>query len=166
MNKIVNLDLIRLVAEELAPYRHEDDPAAFWDSLDGETDVLGILDATLASDASDAALIDGIKALVGKMKQRLDRIEMRKDATRRAIGKLLTATGMRSAERPAGTVSVRPGIMSAHVYDPAAVPSQLCSVKTVTTPDKAAIKRLIEAGETVPGVELQRGADIVTVRVG
>jgi hypothetical protein len=55
--------------------------------------------------------------------------------------------------------------LSVRIDDDAAIPSQLLTVKTTTAPDKAAIKRQIEAGEHVPGAALVRGDDIVTVRV-
>ena len=163
MNASINFDFLALIAEELAPYRDED-TAAFWDTLDGETDVLAYIDAALEADAKDAALIEAQKALAAQLRARQSRIEMRKEATRRFIGKLLSAAGMKSAERPLATVSVRPGNVSVSITDETSVPSQLCTVKTTTTPDKKAIKAQIEAGETVPGAELTRGNDIVTVR--
>ena len=50
------------------------------------------------------------------------------------------------------------------ITDPATIPSQLHTVKTTTTPDTAAIKRLLEAGEDVPGAMLVRGGDTLTIR--
>ena len=50
------------------------------------------------------------------------------------------------------------------ITDPATIPSQLHTVKTTTTPDTAAIKRLLEAGEDVPGAHLVRGGDSLTIR--
>jgi hypothetical protein len=43
------------------------------------------------------------------------------------------------------------------------VPSQLC--KTTVTPDKAAIKKQLEAGEAVPGAALVMGAPSISIRV-
>ena len=65
-------------------------------------------------------------------------------------------------ERPIATVSKRIDSLSVKITDEASVPSQLC--KTVTTPDKAAIKAQLQAGESVPGAEMARGPDGVTVR--
>ena len=61
-----------------------------------------------------------------------------------------------------GTVSRTTGRLSLQITDEASIPSQL----TVTTvsPDKAAIKAQLEAGEAVPGAALVRGEDSVTVR--
>jgi len=53
--------------------------------------------------------------------------------------------------------------MSVQIVNEDSVPTQLC--KIVRSPDKTAIKKLLEAGEVVPGAQLQRGADGVTVRV-
>lgn len=161
--RAINLDMIRELSAELAAYR-DDDEATFWDTLDGETDAADVLDALIADQARDAALIDAIKAHEAQVKARRQRIEMRQDAARRLIGRVLTAAGTKKAERPLATVSVRDGNLSVRITDEGAVPAQLCTVKTITSPDKAAIKAQIEAGETVPGAELVRGDAIVTVR--
>jgi hypothetical protein len=159
----LNLPLIRQVAEMLEPYR--DDAEAFWDTLDGETDALTILDATLASMQDDEALAAAIKAQEADLKARRDRIAMRADAKRKTLALVLGAAGMRSAERPCGTVSVRPGNLSVRIVNEADLPSQLMRVKTTSEPDKAAIKAQLEAGVDVPGAALERGGDVVMVRV-
>lgn len=160
----INLDIIREIAADLAQYRDEDE-ALFWDTLDGETDAAEVLDALIRQQMHDGLLCDAIKAQEARIKERRQRIEMRQDAARRMIGRVLTAAGAKKAERPLATVSVREGNLSVRITDEASIPSQLCTVKTTTAPDKAAIKAQIEAGETVPGAILVRGDDVVTVRV-
>ena len=70
--------------------------------------------------------------------------------------------------RPAATASKNPVVVGPHVRyeptDPDAIPSQLHTVKTTTAPDMAAIKRLLEGGEDVPGAQLVRGGDTLTIR--
>lgn len=159
----INLQLIEMIAAELEPYR--EDAATFWDTLDGETDVLDALDVALSAKLHDDAMVDAIKAAEADLRARRSRVEMRAEATRRVLGQMLAAAGAKSVERPRGTVSIRPGSVSVNITDADAIPSQLCTVKTVTSPDKKAIKAQIDAGETVPGAEIVRGADIVSVRV-
>ena len=159
----ISIDLIREVAADIAAYRDEDE-ATFWDTLDGETDAADVLDALIADQARDAALIEAMKAHEAQVKVRRQRIEMRQDAARRMIGRILGAAGVKKAERPLATVSVRDGNLSVRITDEASIPTQLCTVKTITAPDKAAIKAQLEAGEVVPGAELARGDAIVTVR--
>jgi hypothetical protein len=47
--------------------------------------------------------------------------------------------------------------------DENAIPTQLC--KITKTPDKTAIKKLLEAGENIEGAELSRGPLTVSVRM-
>jgi hypothetical protein len=159
-----DLTLIAAIADELAPYRDEDE-AAFWDSLDGETDALDLLDRFLASMQDDEALVGAIREQETALRARRDRIDMRAAAKKRALGQILAAAGMKKAERPRATVSIRPGSISVRITDEDAVPSQLTREKVTRAPDKAAIKAQLEAGEDVPGCELYRGPDIITVRV-
>lgn len=164
MARMINLELIREVAAELAPYRDEDEKT-YLDTLDGETDAVDILNDLAIEDAQDLALIEANKAAEARIKSRRQRIEMRQETRRRLIGRVLAAAEMRKAELGIATVSVRDGSLSVLITDPEAVPSQLCTVKTVTAPDKAAIKAQILAGEDVPGATLERGGPIVTVKV-
>lgn len=159
----INLEMIRLFAAELAQY--QEDPDTYLDTLDGETDVLDALDRAIFQVQHDGTLTDAITAMMADLESRRERITMRKEATRRFIGVLLGAAGMHKAERPGATVSVRPGNLSVRITDERDIPSQLMRVKTTSAPDKTAIKARLEAGETIPGAELVRGDDIVTVRV-
>lgn len=158
-----NLTLIEAIASELAEYR--DDDEAFWTTLDGETDALDLLDTFLAGMQDDETLAEAIKAQETALKMRRERIEMRATAKKRVLGQILAAAGMKKAERPRGTVSIRPGNLSVRIVNEDDVPSQLVREKITRAPDKAAIKAQIEAGEKVPGCELERGADVVSVRV-
>jgi len=164
MAKFANISMIEAIADELNAYR-DDDVEAFWDTLDGETDVLDFLDMAITSQQSDVALMAAIKEQEGALKIRRERIEMRANATKKVLGQLLHAAGMKSAERPAATVSVRPGNMSVTITDADDIPTQLTREKITRSPDKTAIKKQLDAGETVPGAELVRGSEIISVRV-
>ena len=159
----VDLKLIERIAAELAPYR--DDEEVYWTTLDGETDAEWVLDHLIADCQRDAAMIEAIGSQITALRARSDRIEMRQEAARKLIGDVLHAASMTKAERPCATVSVRPGNLSVRIVDEAEIPSQLMREKITRSPDKTAIKAQIEAGETVPGAELVRGDDVVTMRV-
>lgn len=159
----INLDIIRAVAADLAAYRDEDEQA-YLDTLDGETDAGDILDALLAEEARDRALIEGLKAAEAQMLARRRRIEARQATVRIWLGKVMAAAELSKAERPIATVSVREGSLSVRITDETEVPRQLCTVREIVTPDKKAIKAQIEAGVSVPGCELAKGDPIVTVR--
>jgi hypothetical protein len=158
-----NLTLIEAIASELADYR--DDEEAFWTTLDGETDAVDLLDTFLTGMQDDEALADAITRQIDELAARARRIEDRARAKKRTLGLILAAAGMKKAERPRGTISLSPGRVGVRIVNEADIPTQLMRVKTTMTPDKTAIKAQIEAGADVPGAELERGADIVTIRV-
>lgn len=163
MNIQSNLPLIAAMAEALAPYR--DDEETYIDTLDGETDILDLLDRELEAMQSDEAMAAAIKAREADLKARRERIEMRAEARRGNLRLILQHAALSKAERPAATVSIRPGNLSVKILDEAEIPSQLMRERVTRSPDKAAIKAQIEAGEAVPGAALERGEDTVTVRV-
>lgn len=158
-----DIPLIERIAALLAPYA--DDGETFWDTLDGETDVLDMIDRHLAASQDDAALAAAIKAQEDDLRARRQRIELRSAAHRDAIRLIMQAAGQRKLERPRGTISLSAARLSVQIIDDTAIPSQLCTVKTITSPDKAAIKAQLEAGEDVPGACLVRGDETLTVRV-
>ncbi len=152
MNLRADLGHIAAVAAMLRDLLGSDpDEQAFLDTLEGETSALDLADALILKALEDAALVEAIKAQEASIRARRQRIEARADSIRASLGALLDAMQSRKLERPLATISRRPGVVSVNITDEASVPTQLCTVKTITTPDKTAIKRLIEAGETVPG---------------
>ena len=162
----IDTHFIAAVSADLADMLGDDfDPATFWDTLDGETDALDLIDRLLATMQEDEALEAAIRAQEADLKRRRDRIAARVPAKRKALAAILHATGQKKVERPRATVSLRPGVVSVRIINEADIPSQLQTVKTTTAPDKAAIKKHLEAGEAVPGAELVRGDETISVRV-
>lgn len=164
MNVHADIGLIERLSAELADMLGDDfDAETFWDTLDGETDVLDIIGhlvrQRVEANAFEAASKEAAKTYTDRARRMADKSK----AISKALGTILDATGQRKVTHPLATVSRTHGRMSCRVTDEAAIPSQL----TVTTvkPDTAAIKAQLEAGEDVPGAELVRGEDGVTVRV-
>ena len=141
----------------------DEDAQAFLDTLDGETDAISVLDQLIEIDQEAKSHAASIKARIGELRDRMTRIERRAEAARAVMGDILDAIGERKVARPAATVSRLAGRTSCNITDEDAVPSQLCEMKRVV--DKAAVKKALEAGETIPGAELVKGADSVSVRV-
>ena len=166
MNIRPDLRLIEVVSAQLTELLGDDfDPAAFWDTLDGETDVLDVADHLIGRMMDDEALAEAIAAQESALSARKMRVRARAETVRAVLLTVLDATGQKKLERPRATISRRTGSVSVRITDDASIPSQLCTVKTITSPDKAAIKKQIDAGEIVPGAELVRGPDGLTVRV-
>ena len=164
MNARIDLNLIRAAAEMLAPYRDEDEQV-YLDTLDGETDAMDLLDREIAEMQADEALAEAIKAREADLRARRQRIEMRAAAHKRVAGMILTAAGLKKAERPLATISIRPGNLAVRIVCEEDIPTQMMRERVERSPDRAAIKAQIDAGEHVPGAELERGSDVVTVRV-
>jgi hypothetical protein len=143
----------------------DQDERAFLDTLEGETDAFDVADALIDKMQADMALAEAIKTREADLADRRKRIEGRAAACKASLGILLDAMGSAKIERPGATVSRRPGSLSVLITDEEAIPTQLRTVKTIVTPDKAAIKAQIEAGETVPGAALVRGDATVAIRV-
>lgn len=158
-----HLTLIEAVAALLQPYADDED--LYQDMIEGETDALDLLDEQIAAMQNDEALAEAIKAQENSLKFRRERIEFRADARKKAALLVMNAAGLKKAERPRATISVRPGSVSVQITDEAEIPTQLMREKVTRAPDKAAIKAQLEAGETVPGAELVRGAETISVRV-
>lgn len=163
MNIRVDLPLVQRIAAELRAMLGDDfDDATFLDTLDGETDAGDVADRLIAAALDAEAMAEAIKAQEADLKARRERIAARGEAYRRQLLSLLDATGLKKLERPRATISRRAGLPSVRITDETAVPTQLC--KTTITPDKAAIKAQLLAGEAVPGAEIVMGDDGVTVR--
>jgi hypothetical protein len=141
------------------------DETAFLDTLEGETDALDLADALIAKMQDDDAMAEAIKAQIDAMAARRHRIKARVERCREAMLALIDAMGVKKLERPRATISRRAGAMRLVLIDPTSIPSQLCDVETIVTPDKAAIKAALDAGEAVPGAALERGPDGLTVRI-
>ena len=163
MNIQSNLPLIAAMAEMLAPYR--DDEETYSDTLEGETNVMELLDGEIAAMQSDEALAEAIKAQEDALRVRRERVSMRAEAHKKNLKLILQPAVLQKAERPRATVSIRPGSLSVRIVDEAEIPSQLMREKVTRAPDKAAIKAQIEAGVEVPGAVIERGDDTVSVRV-
>ena len=161
----IDLPQIRRMADLIATTEDRDEEAGFLDTLEGETDAMEVADYLIREALKADAMAEASKALEKAQAARTKRFEDRARATRRAMLDLMDATGLKKLERPAATISRRAGSLRVEIEDGADVPSQLCTVKTTTAPDKAAIKAQIEAGVEVPGCSLVRGDDSVTVRV-
>jgi hypothetical protein len=164
MNIHADIPLIARVSQQIRDMLGEDDDEqAFLDTLDGETDAVDILDRVIAKMQDADALADAIRGQVNDLTARRQRIDARVEAFRATLLTIIDAMGVAKVERPRATISRRSGLPSVRITDEASIPSQLC--KVVSSPDKAAIKKQLQAGEVVPGAALETGPDGVTVRV-
>lgn len=164
MNIHANIGLIEQVSATLRDMLGEEyDAETFWDSLDGETDALDLIGHLIRQRVEAVAQQAASKDVAATYTARASRMGDKAAAITKAMGQILDATGERKVAHTLGTVSRTNGRMGVQITDETAIPTQLTT--TVTKPDVAAIKSQLEAGEIVPGAELVRGPDGLTVRI-
>lgn len=157
----IDSGLLTLISEELAEYA--DDMETFWDTLDGETDIMDAVGHVIRQIVEADAAITATDQIVKWYTDRKSAHQGRKQALQRTLKMVMQATGQKKIPHPLGTVSLREGMNSVNIPDPDLIPSQLC--KIVRSPDKAAIKKLLLAGEKIEGAELVKGPDSVSLRM-
>ena len=157
----LDLATIEQVAAMLRDYH--DDETLYWDTLDGETDVMDIVEYLICEAVEadhHAAAAKGMSKLYA---DRASRLQMKRRAVNDAIMTIMDATGQDKIPHPLATISRRKGRPSVTIINEEEIPTQL--TKTVRTADKTAIKKQLEAGEDVPGATLDIGADTVSMRI-
>lgn len=153
--------LVTYMTEELAPY--SDDLETFWDTLDGETDILDVVGHTL-----EALLIaeEDEKACRAKAKRFTDLADKHKSmrlGLKKFLHNIMKLTNQKKIPHRNGTVSLRKGAQSVVIHNEKEIPSQLCTV--TVTPDKAEIKKQLEAGVQIDGAELVTGPETISIRM-
>ena len=120
----------------------DEDHALLLGSLEGETDIMEVLDRVI-----EHAIADG--KLVEMARERARRIEARAARTRDVALRILEALGVSPLERPIYTASIMQ-IRKSIVTDAMAVPDRFSRVSV----DMIALGKALRAGEEVPGAEL------------
>jgi hypothetical protein len=132
------------------------------DVIEGSTDAFEIMERLVIERREALANSEAMDKLAEDYAQISDRWTMRAENRRKLMGLVLDATGLRKMQTPAGTVSVSPGRVSLKLADDFTPPQGYSRVKVEA--DKAAIKKALETGETMPGAELVTGNPIINVR--
>jgi hypothetical protein len=139
-----------------------DDPDFIRDGIEGETSVFEMIDALVANDGEDDALIEAATAYIDKLRGRLSRIKARKETRRALIGLALELAETKKRETPAGTVSLRKVAPTAILIEEAEIPSEFWEAQPPKL-DKKALTDALKSGATVPGAKLSNG--FVTVSI-
>ena len=153
--------LINHIAGELEEVA--DDEQTFWDTLDGETDVMTVVGSVLGQYNELSHSMDAITALLDKYEARRHTMQERKKRLVNVLQLIMTATNQTKIPHPYGTAYVRKGSERVVITDEGEIPTQL--TKTVKTPDKAAIKAQLKQGVKIDGAELQVGPDSISIRM-
>ena len=164
MQPAVDLALIEAVANDLRDLMGDDfDPQTFMDTLDGETDFIDLLRHLTVERQEALCGVKASKDLCDTYTARKSRLEVKAKGLSQAIGKIMDASGETKISLDIATLTRTKGRPAVKIYDEAAIPTQL--TVTTTRPDKEAIKKQLEAGEAIPGAELETGPRSLTVRI-
>jgi hypothetical protein len=158
----INYEEIRRMSDNIRAMVGDDEDC-FLDTLDGETDAMDVLGKLIQERQEIQANEAAVKALAKTYQERAARLDAKADAISQTIGHLLDAIGSKKVAHPLATVSRTKARQSVLVTNPEEIPTQLTKVKR--SPDLAAIKEQLEAGDFVPGAEIKLGNPGVTVRV-
>jgi hypothetical protein len=97
-----------------------------------------------------------------RFQQRIHVVCANADYLREYLRHALLTTGKRKLETPAFTIRLQKSTRTI-IDNEEDIPSQLCKVKTTSTPDKTAIKKQIDAGELVPGAHIEVHDNLIIV---
>ncbi len=154
----------RELIEQLRIIDLADDEQLVEDTIEGQTELKEIVSWALRKIAEAEALEAGAKAARDQAAARAARFEARAARFREAITEALGIVGLKRLELPEATLSVSTRAPSVIVTDATLVPAAYQRTKTVTEPDKAAIKAALEAGTYVEGATLSNPRPSLTIR--
>ena len=132
------------------------------DSLEAETPLPDLMSRLVRMRQERLALVAGLKAYREELNTRLERLERGADGLKGLMLKLMSTARLPSLVLPEATIGVTKGRDTVSIIDIEALPQGTFTLER--KPDKAAIKRLIDAGERIPGAALVIGENVLTVR--
>jgi hypothetical protein len=155
---------VKALADAMRPAIGEDDDALA-DLIEGETDALEAASRLLRWMGERQANSAALKAYEADLSARRKRLDDGVATARAALSRFMEEVGLSKLDRPEATVSIReagPSVVYAIDFDPEALPEELRRWECHA--DRAAIKQAVLNGKIVPGVRLNNGGSILTLR--
>ena len=146
----------------LASYPLEDEETLA-DTLEGITDLHEMIAEIIRSALIDEALQAGLRSRLEDMKQRLSRLEERRDKKRQLALEAMSEVGLRKLEQPDFTASARAGSPSLVIVAEDAIPSSYW-VPQAPKLDRQSMLAKLKRGCVVPGTQLSNPRPILSVR--
>ncbi len=132
-------------------------------ALSSETEAETLLNSVLRAGEEAATMAEAIKARIDALTTRHARYTKRKADARATAFAIMDALGVAKFTSPEFTATIRGGAASVVVTDEAALPDFVMR-QPPPAPDKAAILKMLKAGQTLPGAELANGMPTLSVR--
>jgi hypothetical protein len=133
------------------------------DTLEGITDVHGMIAAVIRSALVDEALGSGLPARLDDMKERQSRLEVRASKKRELALQAMSETGLTKLEQPDFTASARAGVPALVVVSEQAVPETYWLTQPPKL-DRQGLLSELKRGCIIAGVELSNPKPVLMVR--
>ena len=147
---------------ELRALLGDADPDLVHDTLEGQTDVFEVMDWLIAKLGDEEGMEEAIASRLKALGERKTACQNRQQRLRDALLACMTATGEKSMRRPEATITVgnkKQGIQS---IDETVLPEAFW--KVTRSVSRTAINEAMAKGDTVPGVMLDNGGIVLTIR--
>lgn len=163
-NPYVQPELIRRQVQALLeefPELNEDEEF-FRDVLEGQTNVLEILETLVTGIRYEQSMQSAIEERIKVLQSRKFRFEKREVVRRRLAMQVMEAANLRRASTTEANISLRPSAPHVVVIDERDIPEEFWRVKR--EPALALIKERLKAGLRVPGTTLSNQHDTLFLR--
>lgn len=140
-----------------------DDEDTIRDTLEGETNLDGIIRALILSIDEDKVMVDGLTARIKELSERKTRFDTRIEAKRTLIAQAMEIAEWKSKELDIATVSLAKGRQGLRILEEADIPAAYWKAGKPTL-DRTALLNDMKENVKVEGAELSNGAPVLTIR--
>ena len=159
----VSLQLKAAAAVKDAIAKLTDDEDVIRDTLEGETDLDGVLRYLLKEIGGTEAMLEGLTIHIRELKSRQHRFKRRIEDYRALALQAMDIAEWNKRELDVGTLSLGKSAPAMLVTDEAAIPARFWKAGDPQL-DRNAVLAALKADETIPGAELKNGAPVLTIR--
>jgi hypothetical protein len=156
-----DLDAAKVLRDQIAQLADGDEEFVR-DTLEGETDLEGIIRSLLAGIGLDEAMAEGIDAFVKELAGRKDRLASRAKLKRTLICTALEIAGRKTIETDVGTVTLSAVKPKAIVNEEADIPAEFFKSQPPKL-DQTALSAALREGREVPGAVLSNGGNTIRI---
>lgn len=133
------------------------------DSIEGETNIKDAIRGVLKDIGDDEIMLAGLKAHIGQLQERMQRIERRHDRRREAIQKAMEIGEIKKLEYPEGMVALRPVPPGLDITDEKLIPAQYFEPQPSRLMRKE-LKESLKSGKSIAGCQLDNGNISLTIK--
>ncbi len=148
---------------QLAAQFPDADEETLLDTLEGMTDLNGMIAAVARSRLEDLSLLGGLRRRMGDMQERAVRIEQRADKKKDVVASVMERAGVKKLTEPDFTLSLRSTNPPLVVTDEGEIPEDFWKPQTPKL-DRQGLINALKAGREVPGATLGNGGVTISVR--